>query len=408
MEFKNFLKNHFDQLTEKDVDQTDDIGYYEKFRKFITSHYSFDHLQNFNYIKYVKVKRQILKMEDDTKYIKYINNIDSIIRIMNQNNVFPNIKIKNYMYKTNVVFNIIIEREKILVESIRHIRSLLDLKKGDNVFNMKIICSINTISRRYRIFLKYSKILKVMVNKLIKLEEKYDIDHKLIELNNMYRSFLGKKSEYTANKIIVQYINEKNNDKNSKISKNSKIKYFYETNINLFKLFNIKNDNTFPIKGEVDGLIISYDGTTYFIESIIEVKSSVKSTFDDTIKFISLQNFIKNMKISQKIEYQNYIFTDESFSKIRNENMSEWVIYICINNVKYDIIEKSHFYFSNVLKIIDDDFIKSFYIDKNDKSIRDKHNIILQNTKYVNELFSAWKDHINLGKESCNMFMTKN
>jgi hypothetical protein len=401
MEFKNFLKNHFDQLTEKDVDQTDDIGYYDKFRKFITSHYSFDHLQTFNYIKYVKVKRQILKMENDTKYMKYINGIDSIIRIMNQNNVFPNIKIKNYMYKTNVVFNIIIEREKILVESIRHIRSLLELKKGDNVFNMKIICSINTISRRYRIFLKYSKILKVMVNKLIKLEETYDIDHKLIELNNMYRSFLGKKSEYTASKIIVQYINDKN-------SKNSKIKYFYETNINLFKLLNIKNDNTFPIKGEVDGLIISYDGTTYFIETIIEVKSSVKSTFDDTIKFVSLQNFIKNMKISQKIQYENYVFTDESFSKIRNENMSEWVIYICINNVKYDIIEKSHFYFSNVLKIIDDDFIKSFYIDKNDKSIRDKHNIILQNTNYVNELFSAWKDHINLGKESCNMFMTKN
>ena len=401
MEFKNFLKNHFDQLTEKDVDQTDDIGYYDKFRKFITSHYSFDHLQTFNYIKYVKVKRQILKMENDTKYMKYINGIDSIIRIMNQNNVFPNIKIKNYMYKTNVVFNIIIEREKILVESIRHIRSLLELKKGDNVFNMKIICSINTISRRYRIFLKYSKILKVMVNKLIKLEETYDIDHKLIELNNMYRSFLGKKSEYTASKIIVQYVNDKN-------SKNSKIKYFYETNINLFKLLNIKNDNTFPIKGEVDGLIISYDGTTYFIETIIEVKSSVKSTFDDTIKFVSLQNFIKNMKISQKIQYENYVFTDESFSKIRNENMSEWVIYICINNVKYDIIEKSHFYFSNVLKIIDDDFIKSFYIDKNDKSIRDKHNIILQNTNYVNELFSAWKDHINLGKESCNMFMTKN
>jgi hypothetical protein len=140
MDLKKFLKNHFDQLTEKYVDQTDDIGYYDKFFKFITSHYSLDHLQNFNYIKYVKVKRQILKLENDTKYMKYINSIDSIIRIMNQNNVFPNIKIKNYMYKTNVVFNILIEREKILIESIRHIRSLLDLKDGDYAFKMKIIC----------------------------------------------------------------------------------------------------------------------------------------------------------------------------------------------------------------------------------------------------------------------------
>jgi hypothetical protein len=113
------------------------------------------------------------------------------------------------------------------------------------------------------------------------------------------------------------------------------------------------------------------------------------------------------MKISQKIQHENYVFTEESFSKIKFEKMSEWVIYICINNVKYDIIEKSHFYFSDVLKIIDDEFIKSFYVEKNDKSIRDKHNIILQNRDYVNELYSAWKDHINLGKDSCNMFMTK-
>jgi hypothetical protein len=212
---------------------------------------------------------------------------------------------------------------------------------------------------------------------------------------------MGKKSEYVANKVIEKFITEKNNDKSNKK------KYFYETNINLFKLLNIKNDNSISIKGEVDGLIISYDGSQYIIETIIEVKSSVKATFDDTHKFTSLQDFIKNMKISQKIQYENYVFTEESFSKIKFEKMSEWVIYICINNVKYDIIEKSHFYFSDVLKIIDDQFINSFYIENNDNSIRDKHNIILQNRDYVNELYSTWKDHINLGKDSCNMFMTK-
>jgi hypothetical protein len=399
MELKIFLKNHFDQLTEKDVDETDDITQYEKFNKFICSHYSLDHLREYNYIKYVKVQRQVLKLKDNNTYMKYINSIDALITLMHQNNVFPNLKIKNYMYKTDAFFKIIEEREKILIESSKHIRSIL--KDNDDSFNMKIMYRINTVSHRYRIFMKNSKILKNTLKNLIKFEESYAIDHKLINLNNTYRSFMGKKSEYIANKVIEKFINQKNSDMSNKK------KYFYETNINLFKLLNIKNDNSISIKGEIDGLIISYDGIQYIIETIIEVKSSVKATFDDTHKFTSLQDFIKNMKISQKIQYENYVFTDESFSKIKFEKMSEWVIYICINNVKYDIIEKSHFYFSDVLKIIDDQFIKSFYIENNDNSIRDKHNIILQNIDYVNELYSTWKNHINLGKDSCNMFMTK-
>jgi hypothetical protein len=429
MELKNFLKNHFDQLTEKDVDETDDITQYEKFNKFICSHYSLDHLREFNYIKYVKVQRQVLKLKDNNTYMKYINSIDELITLMHQNNVFPNLKIKNYMYKTDAFFKIIEDREKILIESSKHIRSIL--KDNDDLFNMKIMYRINTVSHRYRIFMKNSKILKNTLKNLIKFEESYAIDHKLININNIYRSFMGKKSEYVANKVIEKFINQKNSDTSNKK------KYFYETNINLFKLLNItplhienaqsasprslitapeggvlnvqrcKNDNSISIKGEIDGLIISYDGSQYIIETIIEVKSSVKATFDDTHKFTSLQDFIKNMNISQKIQYENYVFTEESFSKIKFEKMSEWVIYICINNVKYDIIEKSHFYFSDVLKIIDDQFINSFYIENNDNSIRDKHNIILQNRDYVNELYSTWKDHINLGKDSCNMFMTK-
>jgi hypothetical protein len=113
------------------------------------------------------------------------------------------------------------------------------------------------------------------------------------------------------------------------------------------------------------------------------------------------------MSFSDKIVYQDYVFTEKSFSKIKSENMSEWVIYICINNIKYDIIEKSHFYFSNVLKIIDDLFIRSFYIEKNDNAIKCKHNIILKNTDYVNKLYLVWKNHIDLEKDSCNIFMTK-
>ena len=67
--------------------------------------------------------------------------------------------------------------------------------------------SVNSIIYRYKIFEKNSKKLINQLNKLIELESLYEIDHKLIKLSNMERSILGKKSEYTANKIIIEYIN---------------------------------------------------------------------------------------------------------------------------------------------------------------------------------------------------------
>jgi hypothetical protein len=99
------------------------------------------------------------------------------------------------------------------------------------------------------------------VNKLIELESKYGIDHKLIQLNNMERSFLGKKSEYTANKVIQDYVNLMNSK--LKESECNDVCYYYETNVDLIKLFSILLNHKDSIKGEVDGIIIYFDGRNY-------------------------------------------------------------------------------------------------------------------------------------------------
>jgi hypothetical protein len=305
------------------------------------------------------------------------------------------------MFKVYTLLKLINNKKKVLYESIKTINNLLNLKLNDIQFQYKIIYAVNAITHKYHMFCKYSQQLIYNINKLIELETSYGIDHKLIELNNIERTFLGKKSEYSANKILIQYVNMMN----SNILNNKK--YYYETNIDLLKLFNIEIDRKDSIKGEIDGMIISYEDNEYTIEKIIEVKSSVKSTFEDTKKFAFLQKYIKNMSFSEPIIYEKYIFTKRSFVNILNKDLTDWIIYICINNLHKDVIEKSNLYFSNVLKIIDDDFIKDFYIDNNENIMLEKHKIILNNTDLIDNLFNNWKKSIRVGFDDCNVFTSR-
>ena len=142
------------------------------------------------------------------------------------------------------------------------------------------------------------------------------------------------------------------------------------------KFFGLNNNNSNKIKGELDGVLLYYDGNNYIVEKIIEVKSSIKSTFEDIPKFLFLQEFIINLDEDFNIIYENYIFNKKSFSNIINNDITNWLIYICINNMKKEYIEKSYFYFSHAIKVVDDNFIKSFYIDNNDNCIKNKYKII--------------------------------
>jgi hypothetical protein len=279
------------------------------------------------------------------------------------------------------------------------------MKTKSAISNIKLMMGLNTISYRYKLLLINSKKIIENVNKLIDLEGRYGIDHKLIQLNNMERSFLGKKSEYTANKVIHDYVNFMN----LKLKEECRydMYYYYETNVDLIKLFSIFFNHKESIKGEVDGIIIYFDGTNYIIDKIIEVKSSIKATFEDIKKFICLQEYIHLMDDDVTIKYNNFIFTKESFVNIKNNPLNKWVVYLCINNINQDFIEKSHLFFSTVLKIVDDEFILDYYIHKKEDVLMNKYKIVDNNREMIDTLFNNWFNNISFGTDECIIFMTK-
>jgi len=407
MDIKIYLKKYYEQLSPKNINTDNEFLDFEEFKSFIENHYSLEHIKKHNYIKYVKIMRYLLVNSADSKFRHILSKINELIIILADNHTFPRIDIKKYMFRLNTFKKILVDRKKLLEDNIKIIRSIFDLKKSEEIHRFKILCGINTLNYRLIIFKKYSKKMLFYLRQLVTLEKEYDIDHELIELNNLHRSFLGKKSEYEANKILTSYIESLN-----KVKESNKV-YYYETNINLVRLFNIRTDLRPPIKGEIDGMIIVFDKETneYNIETFVEVKSSIKSTFDDVQKFLILQTFLLNFDFSEELIYKGnknkYILTKNSFNNIIFKKFSDYVVYICINNNRFECIEKSHLYFFNVLKIIDDNFIEKFYLEKNALDvIKEKHNIIIDNIDYIDRLFDLWVKNTDLENNS-NIFINR-
>ena len=292
MELNNFLEDNFRKLSFKDISEENSFSSYENFKKFIYDHYNLPHIENNNYIKYVKVKRQIIRLHEEKKYSDLINNINLIINKLSTLNIFPRVNIQKYMFNINSFFNLIDIKEKFLLNHIINVRELFLIKDNYN-FYVKIIYYINSLLQKYKVYKKEVRILNNYINKLLEFESSYGIDHKLIELNNMERSLLGKKSEYNVYKVISLFINS------------CKKKYFYISNIDLLKLFSIHSSNCNKIKGELDGVLLYYDGNDYIIEKIIEVKSSIKSTYEDIYKFLFL--YYSN-DYSQNFKFLNFNF----------------------------------------------------------------------------------------------------
>lgn len=394
---KKWLQKEYVQLNTSHISTKNDFNKYDDFKNFVYEHYSLDHLKKYNYIKYVNIMRNILVIRNEEEYMTHINKINSILNILSSNSLFPQLDIRKYFFKLQNIDIIIDTKKKVLLETLDYIQNLFKIKRDKIDVQFKILMGINALFYKIKLYQKYTKQLKYAVKEFIILEQSYGIDHKLIEINNINKDLLGKQSEYSASQKMSEYVSYMNRIQNKK-------KYYYENNVNIFKLLSIKSCSLKPFKGEVDGMIISFDGNNYIIEYIIEVKSSIKSTFEDSIKLINFQHYIKNIVIDIDIYYEKYIFNKTSFKKICNSTIVNWCIYICYSQYA-QYIEKSHFYFSSVLKILDNDFIKTFYIENNNISIISKYILIESNRDLVNKLFNEWKKESQLGQSKCNIFL---
>jgi hypothetical protein len=330
--------------------------------------------------------------------MKIINSINSICAYLFSHGVFPKIDIRRYLFKIESFLKLIEFKKRCLLETINHIRCIsVNIPR-----KTKIFIGINALFYKYSILVKYTNNIRLLIKDLVELEMRYGIDQKLILLNNMERTLLGTKSEYIVNKIMKQYI--------TALNRQNEKQYFYETNVSISKMFTSKIVMICPMKGELDGMIISMDdgSSEYMIEMLVETKSSLKATFEDIDKFTQFKAFLINLRdtglFPERISYKNFVFTIRSFSKIISEALSNWTVYICINNHHDNIIEKSHLYFSSVIKILDDKFIEDFYVKTNEDSIEAKYKIIDANRDLINTQFKNWSDKVCFETEMCNIF----
>lgn len=383
----------------KNVNEDDIYDYkmedYNNFKIFINNHYNLEHLKENNYIKYVKVMRQRIVLLGNNNYEKIINNINKIFILMDENHLFYKLNFYKYLFNIKKIHFLIKKRQNSIDNEIIKFQDLYKKYENNNKIKFEILHTLNICSRKYTLFNKYKRELLHLIDEFIKLEEKFGIEQELINIVNSERKLIGKKSEYNVNKILKKYIDTLNSEKEN---------YYYLENIDIYKNFHMKMNNK-VCKGEIDSLILSKKDDDYIIEYIIEVKSSIKATFEDIYKIIGLKNFFLKYNFTQDIHINKIKLNEKSFSKIINKPVHEWLIYIC--NDQKNKIDKSHLYFSYILKIIDYDFIKDYYINNNDKIIKDKFKLIVENQDYIDHLFSLWKNHIHLKKNSSCIYILK-
>jgi len=392
MNIHDYLIKYTKNINENDINDYN-MENYDNFKNFIDNHYTLEHLKNNNYIKYVKVIRQKIVLMGNNNYELLINKINKIFLIMDENHLFYKINFNKYLFNIKKIHFLLKKRENSIEGEIQKFKDLYNDYNNNNKIKFQILHTINICNRKYTLFNKYKRELLHLINEFNILEEKYGIDQKLIDIVNTERKLIGKKSEYNANNLIKKYILQEN-DSN----------LFYLENIDIFKNFNIKM-NSDICKGEIDGLILKKENEEYIIQNIIEVKSSIKATFEDIYKIIGLKNFFLKYTFTQNIHINDIKLNEKSFSKIINEPIHNWLIYMCTD--QKNKIDKSHLYFSYILKIIDYDFIQDYYINNNDKIIKNKFKLIIDNRDYINNLFALWKNHIYLKKNSSCIYILK-
>jgi len=312
---------------------------------------------------------------------------------MSNYQVFFKINFNKYLFNVEKIKNALKKKEINLKNTIVHFQELIKKYEQNPKIRFEILHTINNYYHKFHMFKKLKRKLIFMINTFIDYEESFGIDQKLIQINNMERTLIGKKSEYQISKLIKYYV------------KNKSLNYIYKENVNIFKLLNNKNEKM-NFKGEIDGLLLKIENNEVFIENIIEVKSSIKATFEDIHKIIALQEVLKKINKHQKIILDDLELTSKSFEKIINQPIKEWLIYLIIDNNNKNKIDKSHLYFTYVLKIVDNEFIKNYYIEKKEDTLKKKHDLILKKEKYIQQLFNVWSSHVNLNKDNSIIFMS--
>jgi len=393
MDFRIFLQDYGKNLTTNDVIENKMLDY-NYFYEFIKKHYDLNHIKKHNYLKYVKITRQKIVFNKESIYENLVQHINDIFQKMFHENVLCKMNLRKYFFKLSKIYTILEKKKKNFQELIQYYKLLMVQYEFNKPLQVKLLCSLNLIQYKYQLFLKLSRQLNFYLQQFIELEEKNDIEHKLIEINNMERTLLGKKSEYYAETILKKYC---------KLYP----KYIYIQNIDFIKLLKLPIQDVHQLKGEIDGLLLYQEDKYYYIEYMIEVKSSIKSIYEDIHKFVHLKKIIESIDEDDEFHVpdSDIILHKKSFQKIIHQPISGSILYLCTNNVYKNKIEICHFYFLYVLKIIDQNFIEKYYLQQDESIIYEKYQKIIDHQDYIYSIFNEWKKNVNLNEESSCIFL---
>ena len=393
MDFRIFLQDYGKNLTTNDVIENKMLDY-NYFYEFIKKHYDLNHIKKHNYLKYVKITRQKIVFNKESIYENLVQHINDIFQKMFHENVLCKMNLRKYFFKLSKIYTILEKKKKNFQELIQYYKLLMVQYEFNKPLQVKLLCSLNLIQYKYQLFLKLSRQLNFYLQQFIELEEKNDIEHKLIEINNMERTLLGKKSEYYAETILKKYC---------KLYP----KYIYIQNIDFIKLLKLPIQDVHQLKGEIDGLLLYQEDKYYYIEYMIEVKSSIKSIYEDIHKFVHLKKIIESIDEYDEFHVpdSDIILHKKSFQKIIHQPISGSILYLCTNNVYKNKIEICHFYFLYVLKIIDQNFIEKYYLQQDESIIYEKYQKIIDHQDYIYSIFNEWKKNVNLNEESSCIFL---
>ena len=393
MDFRIFLQDYGKNLTTNDVIENKMLDY-NYFYEFIKKHYDLNHIKKHNYLKYVKITRQKIVFNKESIYENLVQYINDIFQKMFHENVLCKMNLRKYFFKLSKIYTILEKKKKNFQELIQYYQLLMVQYELNKPLQIKLLCSLNLIQYKYQLFLKLSRQLNFYLQQFIELEEKNDIEHKLIEINNMERALLGKKSEYYAETILKKYC---------KLYP----KYIYIQNIDFIKLLKLPIQDVHQLKGEIDGLLLYQEDNDYYIEYMIEVKSSIKSIYEDIHKFVHLKKIIESIDEEEEFHVpdSDIILHKKSFQKIIHQPVSGSILYLCTNKVYKNKIEICHFYFLYVLKIIDQNFIEKYYLQQDESIIYKKYQKIIDHQDYIYSIFNEWKKNVNLNEESSCIFL---
>lgn len=385
-EINIYLKNNFINVNKENskLPEERNLYIYENFEKFIENETNLKLLKDKNYVKYVKIIRN-LYVKNNKKY-RYLKNKLEII-------------MEKYGKKVKLKVNVI-EKE---------------IERLENVCKNKYMTQKKTNIKQKILYLC---MMRKILMKMKRIEQNYCNVEYLYKNNGKDK---GTKNEENLSELIVAFINYMKSKININEYELIYINNLYVNNNTIFEIENYDemvneiNINLFinkqkNVKGEIDGIIILKEKKSKigYILKMFEYKSSIESIYNDYNKYYLLLYVLNNGYINYKfnqydIKTLNMKYIEASKEKKHNYLNVHYLVNYMDNDKKLIV---------NKFKLIDFlDITKMYFFNelKSDRenAIRKRYNKLIENQEYIERKYNIICEFIGLENKEITGILVK-